>query len=97
MIKKLEAITPGEILLEEFLKPMGISQNKLARNIDVPANRINEIINGKRAITTDTAIRFSTYFGTTIKLWLNMQINYELELAEDELLPKIKDSIRAIK
>lgn len=96
MAEKLTPIAPGEILNEEFLIPMGISQNKLARDIDVPANRISEIVNGKRAITTDTAARLSIYFGNSMRFWLNLQNSYDLEVAEDELLPKLKESIRTI-
>lgn len=78
--KTLIPIHPGEILDEEFLKPMGISQSKLARDIDVPARRINEIVRGKRAVTTDTAMRFSAYFGTTPEFWMNLQTTYDLRI-----------------
>lgn len=77
--KYLKPIHPGEILETEFLQPMGLSQNKLAREIGVPPRRINEIVHGKRAITADTAIRFSKFFGTTAQFWLNLQSHYELE------------------
>lgn len=85
-------IHPGEILLEEFLKPMGISQYRLAQSIHVPARRINEIVHGMRGITADTAIRLSRYFGTSAELWLGLQADYDLErakesLAEVEILP----------
>jgi antitoxin HigA-1 len=85
-------IHPGEILLEDFLKPMGISQYRLARSIHVPARRINEIVHGTRGITADTAIRLSRYFGTSSELWLGLQADYDLEraqenLAEIEILP----------
>lgn len=78
--KTLIPIHPGEILDEEFLKPMGISQSKLARDIDVPARRINEIVRGKRAVTTDTAMRFFAYFGTTPEFWMNLQTTYDLRI-----------------
>lgn len=94
MTKKLNPISPGEILLEEYMNPLGISQNKLGRDIDVPPNRINEIIKGKRAITTDTAVRLAIYFKTTPNFWINMQTNYELEMLEDNLIPEIEKIIR---
>lgn len=77
----LEPIHPGEILLEEFLMPMGISINKLAREIDVPPGRISTIVNGKRTITADTALRLAAYFGTSPELWLNLQADYDLRVA----------------
>ena len=77
--KYLKPIHPGEILKTEFLEPMGLSQNKLAKEIGVPPRRINEIIHGKRAITADTALRFSKFFGTTAQFWLNLQAHYELD------------------
>lgn len=77
----LEPIHPGEILLEEFLRPMGISINKLAREIGVPPGRISTIVNGKRSITADTALRLAAYFGTTPELWLNLQADYDLRIA----------------
>ena len=78
-------VTPGEILQEEFLQPMALSQYRLAREIHVPARRINEIAKGKRAITADTALRLGRYFGTTAQLWINLQSTYELECAEEKL------------
>ena len=83
-------IHPGEILLEEFLLPMGISQNRLALDIRVPAPRINAIVHGKRAITADTALRLGQYFKMEPQFWLNLQNNYDLGLAEGGLWPKIK-------
>ena len=79
MQKKINNIHPGEILLEEFLKPMNLSQNKLAKEIQVPPRRINEIVLGKRSITADTAIRLGKYFGIEASLWLNLQNLYDLE------------------
>lgn len=81
MIRRENLIPPGEILLEEFLRPMKISQNKLAMDIRVPAPRINAIVNGKRAITADTALRLSRYFGTGPEFWINLQRNYDLCVA----------------
>jgi len=81
MAKKLRNIHPGEVLLEEFLNPMGISQNALARAIGVPPRRINEIILGKRAVTADTALRLAAFFGTSEGFWLGLQADYDLEEA----------------
>ena len=77
--KYLPPIHPGEILEKDFLEPLNISQNRLAKEIGVPPRRINEIVHGKRAITADTALRFSKFFGTTAQLWLNLQAEYELD------------------
>ncbi|NEN97900.1 MAG: HigA family addiction module antidote protein, partial [Moorea sp. SIO3I7] len=82
MTTKLPPITPGDILLEEFIKPFGISENQLAKDIHVPVTQVNAIVNGKKTITTDTALRLARYFGTTPQFWLNLQQHYELELAE---------------
>jgi addiction module HigA family antidote len=79
-------IHPGEILLEEFMKPLGMSQNQLARDLKVPPRRINEIVQGKRGITIDTALRLSRHFGTSVEFWINLQTHYELEVAEDNKL-----------
>lgn len=97
MAKKLTPITPGEILSEEFMKPTGISQNKLARSLDVPVGRISEIINGRRAITTDTALRLSVFFRTTPEFWLNLQTNHDLKIAKRDLLPSIEEDVRPMK
>ena len=77
--KYLKPVHPGEILLEDFMKPLNLSQNRLAREIGVPPRRINEIIHGKRAITADTAMRLSRFFGTSAQVWLNLQAEYELD------------------
>ena len=84
-------IHPGEILLEEFLKPWKISQNALSRDLDVPLQRINQIVLGKRSITVDTALRLAKYFGTTPELWLNLQARYDLEMARDNKLVETID------
>lgn len=94
MERKLTPISPGEILLAEFLNPLGISQNKLARDLSVPVGRINDIIQGKRAITPDTALRLAVYFKMTPEFWMNLQSHYDLKLAKQNLLPKIERSIR---
>lgn len=84
MKKRLSLTTPGEILVEEFLRPMEISQSQLARDIDVPQRRINEIVRGKRAITPDTALRLARYFGTSPEFWMNMENTYQVRLLEQE-------------
>jgi len=94
MKKDLAPIHPGEILLKEFLEPMGISQNKLAQALHVPARRINEIVLGKRSLTADTALRLARYFGTSPELWLGLQMDYELDMTEDALEEKIKKEIQ---
>jgi len=94
MTRKLTAISPGEILFEEFMAPLDISQNKLARDLDVPVGRINDILKARRVITTDTALRLAVYFGTTPEFWLNLQNRYDLKIAKKELLPKIERGIR---
>ena len=81
-MERIELITPGEILLTEFLEPNGISQTKLAGDLDIPQSRITEIIKGQRAITVDTAMRLSVYFKTTVNFWLNLQNNFDIEKAE---------------
>ncbi|MCP5007457.1 MAG: HigA family addiction module antidote protein [Planctomycetes bacterium] len=86
MAKKiLDPIHPGEILMEEFLKPMSISQYRLAKDINVPARRINEIVRGKRSITPDTALRLSRFFGLSERFWINLQARYDLEIEKDRL------------
>jgi len=83
--KTIPPIHPGEILLEEFLKPMGLSQNRMAMDIHVPARRINEIVHGKRRITADTALRLGRFFGNSPQFWLGLQMDYDLDIAEDSL------------
>lgn len=90
---RLPFIHPGEILLEEFLEPMEISQYRLAKDIGVSPRRINEIVHGKRGITADTALRLSRYFGTTAELWMNLQALYDLEKTRDEMEEQIKEQI----
>ena len=80
-----DPVHPGEVLMEEFLEPMGISQYRLARDISVPPRRINEIVHGKRAITADTALRLSRYFGVSDRFWLNLQASYDLDVQRDKL------------
>jgi addiction module HigA family antidote len=92
---KLHPVHPGEVLLEEFLKPMGISQNKLALNIGVPPRRINEIVLEKRRITADTALRLSKYFGVTAEFWLGLQSQFDLDVASDKLGDRLDKEVRA--
>lgn len=87
--EKVAPVHPGEILLEEFMKPLGISQYRLARAMKVYPRRVNEIVHGQRAITADTALRLARYFGTTPELWMNLQSHFELERARDELEARI--------
>ena len=95
-MKKIPAIHPGEILDEEFLKPMNISQNQLGRDLEVSPRRINEIVHGKRSITADTALRLSAYFGNSASFWLGLQMDYDLDIAEDTLAPKIHEKVHLL-
>lgn len=83
--RKLQPVHPGEILLEEFLRPMGISQYRLALDISVPPRRINEIVHGKRSVSADTALRLARYFGTSERFWLNLQAQFDLDIESDRL------------
>jgi antitoxin HigA-1 len=94
MSKLLSPISPGEILLEEFLKPAGISQNELARALGVPPGRINDIIHSRRGITRDTAARLAVYFRTSPDLWINLQARYDAKLAKRDLIPVVSKRIR---
>ena len=96
MAKKLAPIHPGEILLEEFLEPMGITQYRLAKDISVPARRINEIVHGKRGISADTALRLSKYFGTTERFWMNLQTRYDLEVQKDRLGTRLDNEVQRL-
>ena len=97
MTTKLPPTHPGEILLEEFLKPLEISQYRLAKDISVPPRRINEIVLGKRAISADTALRLARYFGTTDRFWLNLQSRYDLELEKDRLGSRLADEVEVFR
>lgn len=94
MPSKLDPITPGEILLEEFMKPLGISQNALARALHIPVGRINDIIHARRSITADTATRFGLYFSNGPEIWLNLQARYDARLAKRTYLPRLARRIR---
>lgn len=92
--KKLHPIHPGEILSEEFLKPMGLNQSRLAMNIGVPPRRINEIVLEKRRITADTALRVARFFGTSAEFWLGLQSQYDLDVAADELGKRLEHEVK---
>lgn len=92
--KLLDPIPPGEILLEDFMKPLGISINGLARDIDVPPNRISDIVNGKRSITADTALRLGKYFSVSPEIWLDLQTDYDLRMAQRTSWPEIEPRVR---
>jgi len=91
MSRKLPPVHPGEVLLEEFLKPLGLSQYRLAKSTSVPPRRINEIVHGKRRITADTALRLARYFGTSDRFWLNLQSRYDLEVERDAIGPALEE------
>ena len=91
--KKLDPVHPGEILLKEFIEPLGLSQNRLALALEVPARRINEIVLGKRGITADTALRLARYFKMLPQFWLGLQMDYELDAAEDMLEGRLEKEV----
>lgn len=92
--EKLAPVHPGEVLLEEFLKPMGLSQNRLAIDIGVPARRINEIVLGKRRVSADTALRLGRYFAMSAQFWLGLQMDYDLDVEEDKLGRRLEREVR---
>ena len=92
--EKLNPIHPGEVLLEEFLKPMGLSQNRVALDIGVPARRINEIVLKKRRITADTALRLARFFGTSPQFWLGLQMDYDLDVTADSMASRLEREVR---
>ena len=94
--RRLKTIHPGEILLEEFLLPLNVSQYRLAKDINISPRRINEIVHGIRGISADTALRFEKYFGTTATFWMNLQSRYELETEKDAIGAKIQREIKAL-
>jgi len=94
--KKLPPIHPGEILIEEFLKPMGISQYRIAKDISVPPRRINEIVHGKRSISADTALRLGRFFGISAQFWLNLQTRFDLEITEDLLAERLDKEVQVL-
>ncbi|MEW6240061.1 MAG: HigA family addiction module antitoxin [Chloroflexota bacterium] len=96
MADKLSPVHPGEVLLEEFLTPMGLSQNRLALDIGVHARRINEIVLGKRSVTADTALRLARYFGTSPQFWLGLQADYDLDIALDNLGGRLEREVKVM-
>lgn len=96
MVNKLASVHPGEILLEEFLKPFAISQYRLARDISVPPRRINEIVHGKRAVSADTALRLARYFGTSEQFWMNLQAQYDLETEKERLADRLAREVQVL-
>lgn len=90
---KMAPIHPGEVLIEDFLVPLGLSQHRLAQDLSVPPRRINEIVHGKRAVTADTALRLARYFGTSEQFWLNLQSRYELEVERDRLGSRLEEEV----
>ncbi len=93
--QKLQPVHPGEVLQEEFLKPLGLSQNRLALDTGVPARRINEIVLGKRSVTADTALRLARYLGTSPQFWMGLQTDYDLDIAYDRLGKRLEREVRA--
>ena len=96
MATKLPPVHPGEVLLEEFLRPMAVSQYRLAKSISVPPRRVNEIVHGKRAITADTALRLSRFFGTSERFWLNLQARYDLDVEKDRLGDRLEKEVHSL-
>ena len=94
--RKVAAVSPGEILQEEFLRPLGLSQYRLAKALTVPPRRINEIIHGKRAVTADTALRLARHFGTSERFWLNLQARYDLEIEKDRLGDRLRREVQVL-
>jgi addiction module HigA family antidote len=94
MSEKLDLIPPGEILLEEFMRPLNISQNKLSRDINVPVGRVNDIVHGRRSITANTALRLGKFFGTTPDFWLGLQVDYDLRRAKRDFWPEEQERVR---
>jgi addiction module HigA family antidote len=95
--RKLPPVHPGEILLEEFLKPHGLSQYRVAKDISVPPRRVNEIVHGLRSVSADTALRLSRYFGTSERFWLNLQTRYDLEVEKDRLAHRLESEVRVLR
>ena len=95
--KRLDPVSPGEVLREEFLEPMGLSQNRLARGLGVPPRRINEIVHGKRSITADTALRLSRFFRTSERFWMNLQTRFDLETVKRRLGERLEAEVEVIR
>jgi addiction module HigA family antidote len=95
--KRLRPVHPGEVLWEDFLQPLGLTQYRLAKSLSVPPRRINEIVHGKRAVTADTALRLARFFGTSERFWLNLQTGFELEVERDRLRHRLSREVRVLK
>ena len=95
-LKKIAPVHPGEILLEEYLRPLRLSQYRLAKSLSVPARRINQIVHGTRAVTADTALRLSRFFGTSDRFWLNLQAHYDLEIEKDRLGDRLLHEVQVL-
>jgi addiction module HigA family antidote len=93
VMKKMPPVHPGEILMEEFIKPLGLSQYRIAMDTSVPPRRINEIVHGKRAISADTALRLARYFGNSEGFWMNLQMRYDLEIQRDRLADRLQKEV----
>lgn len=93
-MKKIPPVHPGEILLEEFMKPLGLSQNRIGRELNVSPRRINEIVHGKRSVTADTALRLARFFGNSAAFWLGLQMDFDLDVAEDEIAARIREEVQ---
>jgi addiction module HigA family antidote len=96
-MEKLPPVHPGEVLLEDFMKPLGLSQYRVAKDIGVPTLRINQIVRGRRSITADTALRLARYFGTSAAVWLSMQARYDLEMAEARIANRINREVKVFR
>jgi addiction module HigA family antidote len=96
-VKRLAPVHPGEVLQEDFLAPLGVTQYRLAKSLSVPPRRINEIVHGKRAITADTALRLARFFGTSERFWLNLQTGYDLEVERDRLSKRLPKEVVVLK
>ena len=97
MVRKLKPVHPGEILLKDFLEPLGLSQYRVAKALNVPPRRINEIVLGKRAVTADTALRLARYFGTSDRFWLNLQDSYDLDVERDRLGSRLQKEVEVLR
>ena len=95
--KRLAPVHPGEVLAEDFLNPLGLTQYRLAKSLTVPPRRINEIVHGKRAVTADTALRLARFFGTSERFWLNLQTSYDLEVERDRLGDRLRKDVQVLK
>ena len=96
-VRRLPPVHPGEVLNEDFLRPLGLTQYRLAKGLSVPPRRINEIVHGKRAITADTALRLARFFGTSERFWLNLQTGYDLEVERDRLRTRLRKEVKILR